>query len=181
MPYRRACGAIALLPLYAPSLVQALGVLFLFGRNGVINRSFDLGIDIYGFWGIVVSDVFYSFPHAYLILSAALAVGDARLYESARMLGAGPLRIFRSVTLPSTRYGLVSAIFVVFTWLSMPPGTLGNAGRQEALRRSMMPNSIASQPVRAARDHAAGRERAFTRTGTARDALSRSRPRGTGS
>ncbi|HEX7780316.1 MAG TPA: hypothetical protein VF424_13810 [Vicinamibacterales bacterium] len=36
------------------------------------------------------------------------------------------------------------AIFVVFTWLSMPPGTLGNAGRQEALRRSMMPNSIAS-------------------------------------
>jgi iron(III) transport system permease protein len=115
MPYKRACGAIALLPLYAPSLVQALGVLFLFGRNGVINRSFDLGIDIYGFWGIVVSDVFYSFPHAYLILSAALAVGDARLYESARMLGAGPLRIFRSVTLPSTGYGLVSAIFVVFT------------------------------------------------------------------
>jgi hypothetical protein len=36
------------------------------------------------------------------------------------------------------------AVFVVFTWLSMPPGTLGNAGRQEALRRSMMPNSIAS-------------------------------------
>jgi hypothetical protein len=36
------------------------------------------------------------------------------------------------------------AVFVVFTWLSLPPGTLGNAGRQEALRRSMMPNSIAS-------------------------------------
>ena len=36
------------------------------------------------------------------------------------------------------------AVFVVFTWLSMPPGTLGNAGRQEALRRSMMPNAIAS-------------------------------------
>ena len=53
--------------------VQALGILFLFGRNGVINRTFDLGIDPYGFWGIVVSDVFYSLPHAYLILSAALA------------------------------------------------------------------------------------------------------------
>jgi iron(III) transport system permease protein len=115
MPFKRTCGAIALLPLYAPSLVQALGILFLFGRNGIVNRTFDLRIDIYGFWGIVVSDVFYSFPHAFLILSAALAVGDARLYESARMLGAGPARLFRTITLPSTRYGIISAIFVVFT------------------------------------------------------------------
>jgi iron(III) transport system permease protein len=115
MPLKRTWAAIALLPLYAPSLVQALGILFLLGRNGIVNRTFDLGIDIYGFWGIVIADVFYSFPHAYLILSAALAVGDARLYESARMLGAGPLRIFRTVTLPSTRYGIISAIFVVFT------------------------------------------------------------------
>ncbi|MBK8738400.1 MAG: ABC transporter permease subunit [Betaproteobacteria bacterium] len=115
MPLKRTCGAIALLPLYAPSLVQALGILFLFGRNGVVNRTFDLDIDIYGFWGIVIADVLYSFPHAYLILSAALAVADARLYESARMLGAGPARIFRTITLPSTRYGIISAVFVVFT------------------------------------------------------------------
>ena len=115
MPLKRTWSALALLPLYAPSLVQALGILFLLGRNGIVNRTFELGIDIYGFWGIVIADVFYSFPHAYLILSAALAVGDARLYESARMLGAGPARIFRTVTLPSTRYGVISAIFVVFT------------------------------------------------------------------
>lgn len=115
MPFKRTCGAIALLPLYAPSLVQALGILFLFGRNGMVNRWLGADIDIYGFWGIVVADVFYSFPHAFLILSAALAVGDARLYESARMLGAGPARIFRTITLPSTRYGIVSAVFVVFT------------------------------------------------------------------
>ena len=115
MPLRRTCGAIALLPLYAPSLVQALGILFLFGRNGIINRTFGLGIDIYGFWGIVIADVLYSFPHAYLILSAALAVADARLYESARMLGAGPMRMFRTITLASTRYGIVAATFVVFT------------------------------------------------------------------
>lgn len=115
MPFKPVLGIIALVPLFAPSLVQALGVLFLLGRNGIINRVFDLGIDIYGFWGIVVSDVFYSFPHAYLILSAALAVADARLYESARTLGASDLRIFFTVTLPSTKYGLMSAIFIVFT------------------------------------------------------------------
>jgi iron(III) transport system permease protein len=106
---------IALLPLFAPSLVQAMGLVFLLGRNGLVNRTFDLGINIYGFWGIVIANVFYAFPHALLILSAALAVADARHYESARMLGASSWRIFRTVTLPATRYGLASAVFVVFT------------------------------------------------------------------
>ena len=115
MPLKSALGSIALMPLFAPSLVQALGIVFLFGRNGVINRTFNLAIDIYGFWGIVISDVFYSFPHAYLILSAALAVADARLYESAQVLGATGARIFRDITLPSTKYGILSATFVVFT------------------------------------------------------------------
>jgi len=115
MPLKSIFGSVALLPLLAPSLVQALGIVFLFGRNGVINRTFNLGIDIYGFWGIVISDVFYSFPHAYLILSAALAVADARLYESAQVLGASGARIFRDITLPSTKYGILSATFVVFT------------------------------------------------------------------
>jgi iron(III) transport system permease protein len=115
MPGKAAFGMIILLPLFAPSLVQALGILFLLGRNGVLNRTFDLGIDPYGFWGIVISDVFYSLPHAYLILSAALAAADARLYESARMLGATSGRIFRTITLPATKYGLLSATFVVFT------------------------------------------------------------------
>ena len=115
MPLKSIFGSMALLPLFAPSLVQALGIVFLFGRNGVINRTFNLGVDIYGFWGIVISDTFYSFPHAYLILSAALAVADARLYESAQVLGATGARIFRDITLPSTKYGMLSATFVVFT------------------------------------------------------------------
>ena len=115
MPLKNVVGSIALLPLFAPSLVQALGIVFLFGRNGVINRTFDWSIDIYGFWGIVISDVFYSFPHAYLILSAALAIADARLYESAQVLGATGARIFRDITLASTKYGILSATFVVFT------------------------------------------------------------------
>jgi len=115
LPYKNVFRIIAVIPLFAPSLVQALGLLFLLGRNGAINRTLDLGVEIYGFWGIVLSDVLYSFPHAYLILSAALAVADARHYESARMLGATRARIFCTVTLPSTKYGLMSAIFVVFT------------------------------------------------------------------
>lgn len=106
---------IAMLPLFAPSLVQAFGFQLLLGRNGIVNRSFGTEFDIYGFWGIFLSNTLYALPHAILMLSAALAVADARLYESARMLGASNWRVFWTVTLPATRYGLMSAVFVVFT------------------------------------------------------------------
>jgi iron(III) transport system permease protein len=115
MPLKNLYRLILLVPLFAPSLVQAQGLLLMLGRNGLINRTFELGIDVYGFWGIVIATVLYALPHAFLILSAALAVADARLYESATMLGASPARTFRTVTLASTKYGLMSAIFIVFT------------------------------------------------------------------
>ncbi len=115
IPFKSVLRLAALLPLFAPSLVQALGIQFLLGRNGLINRTFGTEIEIYGFWGIFLADVIYSFPHAVLILSTALALADARLYEAATTLGARSWRTFLTVTLPSTRYGIVSTAFVVFT------------------------------------------------------------------
>jgi iron(III) transport system permease protein len=115
LPGRGMLTLIAMLPLFAPSLVQAQGLVLLLGRNGILNRQFGLGIDIYGFWGVVIANVLYAFPFALLILAAALAVGDARLYESARVMGAKPLRMFWTITLPGARYGLAAAFFVAFS------------------------------------------------------------------
>lgn len=111
-PFWRLC---ALLPVFAPSLVQAIGLQFLLGRNGLVGNLLGIRINIYGFWGILISDVLYAFPHAVLILTSALAISDRRLFEAARMLGASNRRIFWTVTLPGSRYGIMSAIFVVFT------------------------------------------------------------------
>ena len=141
LPGRGALRLIALLPLFAPSLVQALGIVFLFGRNGLINRTFDLALDVYGFWGIVVSDVLYAFPHAFLILSAALAVGDARHYESARMLGASPWRIFRTITVPATRYGLASATLISGARITPEPVPRCSASR------SPVPSTMPPRPA----------------------------------
>ncbi|MBX8813607.1 ABC transporter permease subunit [Pseudochrobactrum algeriensis] len=114
VPFKSLLRMAALIPLFAPSLVQAQGLVLLLGRNGILNRWMGMDIDIYGFWGVVIANALYAFPYAFLILSAALAVSDARLHESAEVLGAGPWRIFRTQTLPATRYGLAAACFVVF-------------------------------------------------------------------
>src|SRR5260370_11788389 len=104
-----------MLPLFAPSLVQALAFIYVFGNNGILARTTGLNVGVWGGKGIVLAEVFYCFPHAVLILVAALSATDARLYDAARTLGAGPLKTFLTVTLPGVKFGLVSACFVVFT------------------------------------------------------------------
>jgi len=59
--------------------------------------------------------VFWTFPHALIIIITALALSDARPYEAAEALRASPNRTFWTVTIPGARHGLISAIFVVFT------------------------------------------------------------------
>ncbi len=107
-------SALALLPLFAPSLLPALSFIYIFGNQGFL-KSWLMGGSIYGPLGIVLSQVFYCFPHALLVLTTALAMADGRLYEAAAALGAGRWRTFWTVTLPGVRYGLISAAFLVFT------------------------------------------------------------------
>ncbi len=114
MPLRGLFKTIALVPILVPSLLPGLALVYLFGNQGLI-KGLLLGHGIYGPIGIVMAEAFTTFPHALLIILAALALADARLYEAAVALRASPARIFWTVTLPGARYGLISATFVVFT------------------------------------------------------------------
>lgn len=113
---------IALIPLLAPSLLPAIALVYLFGNQGIF-RDWLLGHSIYGPIGIVIGEVFWTFPHALLILTTALSAADGRLYEAATALCASPWRVFWTVTLPGARYGLISAMFVVFTLVFTDFGT----------------------------------------------------------
>lgn len=114
MPGKALFTSIAMLPLFAPSLLSAISFIYIFGNQGFL-KSWLFGASVYGPIGIVLAEVLYCFPHALLILTTALALADARLYEAADALGTSNLRIFRTVTLPGVKYGLVSAVFLVFT------------------------------------------------------------------
>lgn len=106
--------ALAMLPLFAPSLLSAISLIYLFGNQGLLKHLL-FGASIYGPIGIVIAQVFYCFPHALIIIVTALRLADARLYEVASALGTPQSRIFRTVTLPGAKFGLINAAFVVFT------------------------------------------------------------------
>ena len=114
MPLKGLFRALALIPILAPSLLPAISLVYLFGNQGMIKGAL-MGWPIYGPVGIVMGEVFYAFPHALMILVAALATADARLYEAAQSLGTPRLRVFLTITLPGAKYGVISAFFVAFT------------------------------------------------------------------
>ena len=113
IPFKGLLRTIIMLPLLAPSLLPALGLIYIFGTQGIL-KSLLFGGELYGPNGIVIASVFYALPHAVLILSSGLSQGDARLYEAARALKAGPWRQFFHITLPFSRYSVISAASVVF-------------------------------------------------------------------
>jgi iron(III) transport system permease protein len=114
LPGKRLFAALALLPLFAPSLLPAISLIYIFGNQGFL-KSWLAGGSIYGPLGIVMAQIFYCFPHALMILITAFSLADGRLYEAAAAMGTPRRRVFWTVTLPGVRYGLISALFVVFT------------------------------------------------------------------
>jgi iron(III) transport system permease protein len=114
MPFKALFKGVALLPILMPSLLPAIALVYLFGNQGVI-KDWLFGYEIYGPIGIVMGECFYVFPHVLTIMLIAMANSDARLYEASDALGASKIKTFFTVTLPSVRYGLVSAFFVCFT------------------------------------------------------------------
>jgi len=106
---------IAFLPLFVPTMVHAMGLISLFGKMGIITQKLGLDIGLYGRTGIIIAEIVYIFPQAFLVLTVALNNADYRLYEAASSLGSGAVRTFFNVTLPSVKYGLISAAMVCFT------------------------------------------------------------------
>lgn len=119
--YKNIFKYIALMPLFAPTMMHGIALVYLFGRKGAITTGFfeklpwlatDIGL--YGATGIIIAEVLYIFPQVFLVLNIALSTTDYRLYEAADMLGTSELRKFFTITLPNIKYGLISSFIIAF-------------------------------------------------------------------
>jgi iron(III) transport system permease protein len=115
MRFREVFSVFVTLPMLIPSISHGMGLILLFGANGIITRLFGLSGTIYGFHGIVLGSVFYAFPVAFLMLADILKYEDGSPYEAAEVLGIPRANQFFSVTFPYLRKPLISVIFAVFT------------------------------------------------------------------
>ncbi len=114
IPFKGFFKVVALIPLLSPSILAAIALVYWFGNQGVLKEVL-FGYSIYGPIGIILASVYWTFPHALMILSTSLSLSDSRLYEAAEVLKTSKFRAFLTITLPGARYGIISSTFVVFT------------------------------------------------------------------
>lgn len=112
---------IALMPLFAPTIMHGISLVYLFGRKGAVTTGFfdklpqfAFDINLYGATGIIIAEVLYIFPQIFLVLNIALSTTDYRLYEAADMLGTSNFRKFFTITLPNMKYGIISSFIIAF-------------------------------------------------------------------
>ncbi len=103
------------LPMLIPSISHGMGLVLLFGDNGLVTNLLGWNIGLYGYKGIVMGSVLYSFPVAFLMFNDSLQYEDFTIYEAAGVLGLSKWNQFSTITLPAMRRTIVSAILAVFT------------------------------------------------------------------
>ena len=106
---------LLLLPMLVPSISHGMGLVIIFGANGRLSNLLGLDGGIYGFWGIVLGSVMYSFPVAYLMLSDVLQYEDYTPYEAAAVLGLPRRSVLAVITLSYLSKPLLNVIFATFT------------------------------------------------------------------
>ena len=118
IPGKNVIKTLATLPLILPTFIGAEAWLLLAGRNGLFFNLFQkAGIEIpsiYGWKGIVLVFTLQFFPYIFLMVSAAINSIDRSLEEAATNLGAGRLRVFFTVTVPTVTPAVLSGALIVF-------------------------------------------------------------------
>ncbi len=109
--------AIVALPLVLPPTVLGFYALLAMGPAGPLgklwNGAFGHGL-AFTFGGLLIASIFYSFPFAVQPLMGAFESVDGKLLNASAVLGAGPWRTFRSVILPLSLPGIVTAVVLCF-------------------------------------------------------------------
>ena len=102
-------------PMLIPSVSHGLGLINLFGTNGIISRYFDF--NIIGPVGIIIGSIMYSFPVAFLMLDDGFKYIDNNMYYVSKSLNLNSFQIFKNVTLVYLKKSILSSIFAVFTMI----------------------------------------------------------------
>jgi molybdate transport system permease protein len=116
-PGKHLVNGLVHLPLVVPPVVVGYALLILCGRRGVIGAAlYDaFGITLAFTWrGAALASAVMAFPLIVRAMRLSLEAVDRGLEAAARTLGAGPARVFLTITLPLTAPGILAGAILGF-------------------------------------------------------------------
>lgn len=117
---KQVLGAVIDIPFSVSPVIAGLAFLMTFGRMGWANRLIEsindfLGTDIkivFALPGVVLATIFVTFPFVSREIIPVLNAQGNDEEEAAALLGADGWTIFRKITLPQMRWGLIYGIIL---------------------------------------------------------------------
>jgi len=116
-PGRGLVRALCTLSMVLPPVVAGVALFYALGRRGLVGQHLDqwFGFTLpFSTAGVVVAQTFVAMPFLVITVEAAFRQLDIRYEDAARTLGASRWYVFRRVTLPAIRPGLVAG--AVLAW-----------------------------------------------------------------
>ena len=114
---------VTVTPLFLGEVVRTYSWIVVLGNNGFVNSLLlQLGIIaqplqlLFTVTGVTIALVHVTLPVVVVMLAAAIAHIDPDYERAAESLGARPLRIFFTVTLPLSAPGIVAGLTTAFAW-----------------------------------------------------------------
>jgi sulfate transport system permease protein len=113
---KRALNAFVDIPVAIPTAVTGFTLLLLYGPLGILGKYLaGHGITMmFAFPGILLAHVFVTFPFVVRSVSSILVGVEKSYEEAATTLGASGFKVFRYITLPSIKAGLVGGGVLTF-------------------------------------------------------------------
>ncbi|MEI3604225.1 molybdate ABC transporter permease subunit [Pseudogracilibacillus sp. SE30717A] len=109
--------AVFLLPLVLPPTVVGFGLLYIFGKNGMIGKIlidlFDFQI-VFTWYGALIASIVVSFPLMYQSASAAFKQYDKNLENAALTMGKSRWIVFWTIAFPLAWPGLLAGLVLAF-------------------------------------------------------------------
>jgi putative spermidine/putrescine transport system permease protein len=103
-PARPLVMGLIISPMVVPIVITAVGMYFFYANIGLANT----------YWGIILAHTALATPFVVITVTATLTGFDYSLTRAASGLGAGPITVFRRVTLPLILPGLISGALFAF-------------------------------------------------------------------
>lgn len=116
-PGKGLAEGVLMLPLVLPPVVTGYLLLLVLGANGPVGRLLEdaLGMRFAFTWlGAAVAAAVVGFPLMVRAVRVSVEAVDAGLEDAARTLGASPVRVFFTVTLPLALPGVLSGTVLAF-------------------------------------------------------------------
>ncbi len=114
---------LSLTPLFLGEIVRTYSWTVVLGSNGFVNTVLrnlgliDWPVDLmFTHFGVVLALVHVTIPVTVLMLGAAISHINRDYERAAQSLGANPVRIFVTVTLPLSMPGILASATTAFAW-----------------------------------------------------------------